>query len=269
MNNMNGIERIIKDKRKGLLIGTAVALVTVGLGAGIIFNQHSGSGNLGESNGALNNPSVVSSSENKNKPRVEVPISDIGDFDVYTPNKTPSGFDDTSTVTQDKTDGAFHSEGNDGAYLVFENAMDTNNEAPYCTVELGVKKYDSYAYDSTSKWLGDGVRDIADNVRISQSMVYKDFTNNPPIVERVTDTKIKSRDGSKLYTLPTIKASSPNNGLVIYFGAEKLKSGNYAVFKMRCEDMHGVDGYSASNPIPQTDIDKAWKVLDTLEIKEK
>lgn len=263
----SGLHNFVKDKKKGLIIGTAVAVVGLGFGAGLLFN-HGNSGGT-ESNGALNNPTVVSNSEKKEVPRTEVPISSIGDFDVYTPNKTPDGFDDTSTVTQDKTDGSSHIEGQDGAYLVFENAMDTSNEAPYCTVELGVKKYDSYAYDSTSKWLGDNVQDIADNVRISQSMVYKDFMNNPPIVEKVTDTKIKSRDGSKLYTLPTIKAASPNNGLVIYFGAEKLKSGNYAVFKMRCEDMHGVDGYSASNPIPQSDIDKAWKVLDTLEIKEK
>lgn len=85
--------------------------------------------------------------------------------------------------------------------------------------------------------------------------------------EKVTDLKVASLDGTKNYLIPTMKYSSPNGGLVKYFGAQKLQSGDIAAVQVKCFDMHASEGFAGAQPLPNDEFDKMWKILDTVKIE--
>lgn len=263
----SGLHNFVKDKKKGLIIGTAVAVVGLGLGAGLLLN-HGNSGGT-ESNGALNNPTVVSSNEKKTVTREDVQISSLSNFDIITPKEAPDGFADASDGWNDKVDGGQTTEGPDGMWFVSDNFSTEGNVDPVCDVKFAIHKQSDTVSQVYEVWHGDTLDEIVENTQATNDITYPNRSSIPVTQEKVTDVKIQSSDGTKNYTIPMMKFSSPNGGLVKYFGAAKLQSGDIAGLQVKCFDQHASEGFAGAQALPEGSFDKLWKIVDTIKIKEK
>lgn len=259
------LKEFYNRNKKAVIIGGAVAVVTIGLGASLIFNQSPANNN---ESGALNNPTAVSSAaEKKNVVREDVPISTLSSFTVYSPFEVLEGYDNVSDVTEDRVVGEYRIEGSDGTFLKTDNDY-IENVDPVCAVNFSQEKPDGYSMMGSALSLGGDVSEIAKNYNATIGMNYRGKIDNPPTEERVTDIKIQSLDGTKNYLIPTVRFTSPNNGHIVYFGAAKLLNGDYAVLHTFCQDQHGDGkGFGEAEALPEDVYDKNWKILDTIRIR--
>ena len=259
------LHNFVKDKKKGLIIGTAVAVVGLGLGAGFLFN-HGNSGGT-ESNGAAKDPAVISRQENKSVVREDVSISTLSNFRVLSPVDTPKAFGDASNIGEDVKEGGYITEGEDGAKLISMNSAEDNNTSPVCGLVVRTHKADDPS-SIGEIWSGDTVEQIAENSQATRIITYPEKSTNPIIAEKVEDLKVKSYDGTKNYLFPAMKYSSPNGGLVKYFAASKIGNGDYiAVIDAYCFDQHASEGFAGAEKLPDNAFADVWSALDNLRIK--
>lgn len=258
------LKKFYNRNKKAVIIGAAVAVVATGLGAGMLFNQTPS--NNGNTN-ALNNPTSVNDKTEKNVTREDVQISTLSNFDILTTKKLPEGFSDASNVWGDSARDGMNIEGRDGVWITSDNVYDEKNVNPVCGIKFAIHQKSDVASQSYETWYGDTLEEIAENAKATRDITYPNWSTVPVVSEKVTDLKVASLDGTKNYLIPTMKYSSPNGGLVKYFGAQKLQSGDIVAVQVKCFDMHASEGFAGAQPLPNDEFDKMWKILDTVKIE--
>lgn len=213
----------------------------------------------------LNNPQHLPS--NPPVTSTEESLGSLEYFRVYSPINLPGNYADKADVYQEQRIAGYDIQGKDGARFETKNSLDKNTTDPVCKVRLAVEKPGGYAYDGVSQWQGETVIEIAKNANLIQEMRFEGYQSNPPAPVAVSDLRLTSVDGTKIYTMPTIKFSSPNGGHVLYFSAAKLTSGDYAVAYNYCVDMHGANGYAGAQPLTDEVLKQNADILGNLRIK--
>lgn len=249
LENLTGT--IIKYK----VVSVVVVVLVIGLVSVAFINANK--------NGTSTNSIGSQNGTKQSTPSKEVPISSVSSFDLLAPKNYKEYITHTNDKTNMRKDGNYNV-ATSGIAMATENSMsyDQTDLQPVCSVSMSLDA--RYGFTRVYDLSGDTVIDIA-NSDHAFDMTYQGKAYYPQ-PENITDLKVRSKDGSYVYTFPALKAATPNNGYIVYFGATKTRDGKYATIEYSCYDQHKVDGVYGAETISQGTLEKNWEAFDALRI---